>query len=168
MRAMKELTPKQARFVAEYLKDLNAKQAATRAGYSEKTAEVQGCRLLRNVQVAQAVEVGHAKQLAKAESDAAVSKAWVLSRLKENAERAMQAVPVTDNEGNETGEYTWQPNAANRSLELIGKELGMFVERKRLTIEDLRELSTEELLVLMEDIVERLKKASEFESGIVH
>jgi phage terminase small subunit len=39
---MKELTPKQTRFVAEYLKDLNAKQAAVRAGYSEKTAEVQG------------------------------------------------------------------------------------------------------------------------------
>jgi phage terminase small subunit len=128
--AMKELTPKQARFVAEYLKDLNAKQAAIRAGYSEKTAEVQGCRLLRNVQVAQAVEAGRAKQLAKAELAADVSKTWVLSRLKENAERAMQAVPVTDRDGKENGEYTWNPNAANRSLELIGKELGMFTDKQ--------------------------------------
>ncbi|WP_282608445.1 terminase small subunit [Pelagibius sp. Alg239-R121] len=32
------LTPKQARFVEEYLIDLNATQAAIRAGYSEKTA----------------------------------------------------------------------------------------------------------------------------------
>ena len=38
------LTPKQARFVDEYLIDLNATQAATRAGYSEKTAEVQASR----------------------------------------------------------------------------------------------------------------------------
>ena len=36
------LTPKQARFVDEYLKDLNATQAAIRAGYSAKTAEQQG------------------------------------------------------------------------------------------------------------------------------
>ncbi len=42
------LTPKQARFVEEYLIDLNATQGAIRAGYSAKTAEVQGSRLLGN------------------------------------------------------------------------------------------------------------------------
>ncbi len=36
------LTPKQARFVEEYLIDLNATQAAVRAGYSPKTAKQQG------------------------------------------------------------------------------------------------------------------------------
>jgi len=36
------LTPKQKRFVEEYLIDLNATQAAIRAGYSEKTAQEQG------------------------------------------------------------------------------------------------------------------------------
>jgi len=50
------LTPKQARFVAEYLVDLNATQGAIRAGYSAKTAEVQGSRLLGNVKVREAVE----------------------------------------------------------------------------------------------------------------
>ena len=39
------LTPKQARFVEEYLIDLNATQGAIRAGYSAKTAEEQGSRL---------------------------------------------------------------------------------------------------------------------------
>jgi phage terminase small subunit len=53
----KGLTPRQARFVSEYVIDLNATQAAIRAGYSAKTAEVQGCRLLRNVQVRAAVSV---------------------------------------------------------------------------------------------------------------
>ena len=43
-----ELNPKQQRFVDEYLIDLNGKQAAIRAGYSEKTAEVQASRLLSN------------------------------------------------------------------------------------------------------------------------
>jgi phage terminase small subunit len=49
---MAELPAKQQAFVREYLIDLNATQAAIRAGYSAKTAEQQGCRLLRNVQIA--------------------------------------------------------------------------------------------------------------------
>lgn len=45
------LTPKQQRFVDEYLIDLNATQAAIRAGYSKKTADQQASRLLTNVKV---------------------------------------------------------------------------------------------------------------------
>lgn len=45
------LTPKQKRFCEEYLIDLNATQAAIRAGYSLKTAEQTASRLLRNVKV---------------------------------------------------------------------------------------------------------------------
>jgi phage terminase small subunit len=43
------LTPKQTRFVEEYLIDLNATAAAIRAGYSAKTANQQGPRLLERV-----------------------------------------------------------------------------------------------------------------------
>lgn len=50
------LTPKQKRFVAEYLVDLNATAAAKRAGYSEKTACEQAARLLANVKVQEAVQ----------------------------------------------------------------------------------------------------------------
>ena len=50
------LTPKQARFVEEYLVDLNATQAAIRAGYSNKTAYSQGQRLLKKVDVAAAIQ----------------------------------------------------------------------------------------------------------------
>jgi phage terminase small subunit len=50
------LTPKQARFVEEYLVDLNATQAAIRAGYSPKTAYSQGERLLKNVEVHRAIQ----------------------------------------------------------------------------------------------------------------
>jgi phage terminase small subunit len=46
---------KHQRFVEEYLVDLNATQAAIRAGYSPKSAECQGSRLLRNVKVAAAI-----------------------------------------------------------------------------------------------------------------
>jgi phage terminase small subunit len=56
-----KLTPKQERFVAEYLIDLNATQAAIRAGYSAKTAQEQGSRLLSNVMVAGAVKAKQAR-----------------------------------------------------------------------------------------------------------
>lgn len=49
------MTPKQQRFVEEYLVDLNATQAAIRAGYSPRTANEQGARLLANVSVAAAI-----------------------------------------------------------------------------------------------------------------
>lgn len=50
-----ELTAKQRAFVREYLVDLNATQAAIRAGYSEATAKEQASRLLTNVHVESAV-----------------------------------------------------------------------------------------------------------------
>lgn len=53
--ARQGLTPKQTRFVAEYLVDLNATQAAIRAGYSAKTARQIGQRLLTKVDIAAAV-----------------------------------------------------------------------------------------------------------------
>lgn len=55
------LNPKQERFVKEYLVDLNATQAARRAGYSARTAKQQGARLLTHVDVAAAVERGKKK-----------------------------------------------------------------------------------------------------------
>lgn len=45
------LSPKQKKFCQEYIVDLNATQAAIRAGYSEKTANEQGARLLANVSI---------------------------------------------------------------------------------------------------------------------
>lgn len=50
------LSPQQLRFVEEYLVDLNATQAAIRAGYSARTADQQGSRLLANVKVSKAIQ----------------------------------------------------------------------------------------------------------------
>jgi phage terminase small subunit len=55
------LSPKQRRFCEEYLVDLNATQAAIRAGYSEKTANEQGARLLAKVMVSTAITKGRQK-----------------------------------------------------------------------------------------------------------
>ena len=52
---MAKLTEKQQRFVDEYLIDLNATQAAIRAGYSAKTAQEQGSQNLSKLMVQQAI-----------------------------------------------------------------------------------------------------------------
>ena len=54
---------------------------------------------------------------------------WVLTRLMENAERALQHVAVLDKERKPTGEYRYDGNVANRALELLGKQQGMFIDR---------------------------------------
>ncbi|RWN65178.1 MAG: terminase small subunit [Mesorhizobium sp.] len=53
---MSELTPKQARFVREYLINLNATQAAIRTGYSKKGAATAGPRLLENPEIIGAID----------------------------------------------------------------------------------------------------------------
>lgn len=104
------LTPKQQRFVEEYLVDLNATQAAIRAGYSARTAAVQASRLLTNVNICFAVKAGQAKRADAAE----ISQSWVVKKLRKNAELAHSIE---------------QPGPANRSYELIGKHIGMWPNR---------------------------------------
>lgn len=64
---MSEITPKQQMFAKEYLVDLNATQSAIRAGYSAKTAEAQGSRLLTNVKVQASIQELMDKRAAKYE-----------------------------------------------------------------------------------------------------
>ncbi len=72
------MTPKQQRFVDEYLTDLNATQAAIRAGYSARTAQMQSSRLLSKVMVQAAVSEGRAVQQNRTQvsADRVVLEAW--------------------------------------------------------------------------------------------
>lgn len=78
---VKGLTPKQQRFVAEYLIDLNATQAAVRAGYSAKTASSIGEQNLRKLEIASAIAEAQEKRSERTAIDAD----WVLKRLAEEA-----------------------------------------------------------------------------------
>lgn len=77
------MTPRQERFVAEYLIDLNATQAAIRAGYSAKTAEHQGPRLLGYAQVVEAVKAAKEKRSERVE----ITQDHALEVLREAIER---------------------------------------------------------------------------------
>jgi phage terminase small subunit len=72
------MNPKQQYFVTEYSKDLNATQAAIRAGYSPRTAESQGCRLLSNGKVKAEI----AKFLKESTDRATISLTDVIAELK--------------------------------------------------------------------------------------
>lgn len=61
------MTPKQLMFIKEYLIDLNATQAAIRAGYSEKTAEVIGHENLRKPNIAEAIKEAMEKRSERTE-----------------------------------------------------------------------------------------------------
>ena len=75
------MNPRQAKFVAEYLKDPNATQAAIRAGYSKRTARSQGGRLLTNVAIRDEL-LSHLRERSK---QTGIDAAWVLQRLGELA-----------------------------------------------------------------------------------
>lgn len=76
---MAKLTDKQELFAREYLKDLNATQAAIRAGYSEKTAQVQSSRLLSNAMVQDRI----AELKSERNEEVGIDAAYVLRRLVE-------------------------------------------------------------------------------------
>lgn len=130
---MPKLTDKQTAFVREYLVDLNATQAAIRAGYSERTASRIGPQLLGKTCVREAIEKAQAKRARRVE----VTQDYVLSNLVEVVERTMQRAPVLDRKGeqvtDEEGRAVWTFDAkgANRALELLGKHLGIFADRVR-------------------------------------
>lgn len=152
------LNDKQKRFVAEYLVDGNATQAAIRAGYSQKTAYSQGQRLLKHAEVATAIAKGQrrvadkleitveriAEELAKIGfSD--LRKAFDGNRLlrpdewPDDAAAAISSIEVVTRPiGEGEVEYVhklklWDKRAA---LVDLGKHLGMFVERVEHNVSD--------------------------------
>lgn len=112
---MGELTAKQSLFVAEYLKDLNATQAAIRAGYSEKTANKQGARLLTFVDIQKAINAAMEARTQRLQRTADE----VLRDISDIAKTAKNA--FMDNP-----EQTALASVALKALELEGKHYRLF------------------------------------------
>jgi hypothetical protein len=111
------MTPRQQRFLDEYLVDLNATQAAIRAGYSARTANEQGARLLANASVATAIRYA---QHARSER---------VQITQDDVLRGLHREATLTGEGS--------THAARVSAwGLIAKHLGMLVERRQLLGQD--------------------------------
>lgn len=140
---MKPLTLMQAAFVREYLVDLNATQAAIRAGYSKRTAYSQGQRLLKNVEIQKAIQAAISKRAEHTDitAEKVLVRLWEEGNLKEDG--ASHAARVS-------------------ALKLVGLHVGLkFTERHEFgglgggpiqleTPLDLSKLATDELVRLAE------------------
>ena len=119
------MTPKQQRFVAEYLVDLNASAAARRAGYSGRTANRIATELLSKPVIAEAI-IGGRQQLAETTGRTVAAVMADIGRVRDDA---MQAITDPD-----TGAQTMLSHKdALKALELEGKHLGAFAERMEVT-----------------------------------
>lgn len=133
-------TPKQQRFIDEYLIDLNATQAAIRAGYSAKTANEQGAQLLAKLSTP--IQAAMDKRSQELQIDAN----YVLSTIVDTIERCKQARPVLGRDGKAVyvdtpdGDlvpaYTFEANAVLKGAELLGKHLKLFTDKTELTGKD--------------------------------
>ena len=144
------LTEKQKRFAEEYLIDLNATQAAIRAGYSAKTANEQGSRLLANVSIQKAIS----KAIAERSGRTKISQDRVVNELAKIA--FLNIADLIDQNGNmksnvsrddiewmrsrgietENGyvkETEFRLTSKLKALELLGRHLGMFTDRVELS-----------------------------------
>ena len=107
---MANLTPKQQRFVEEYLIDLNATQSAIRAGYSEKTAAVIGAENLIKPNIAKAITEAQEKLSNKAQITVEMVVQGLLNEAKDLSEGSTQSARVS----------AWAH---------LGKHLGMFKDK---------------------------------------
>jgi len=116
---MAKLTDKQEVFCREYIVDLNATQAALRAGYSQKTAQRIGSENLSKPLIQGRVTELMQERVERVQIDAD----WVLKSAKQVFDRCMQQEDVTDREGGSTGEWKFEHSGANKALEIIGKHV---------------------------------------------
>lgn len=128
-----ELTEKQKRFCNEYLIDLNATQAAIRAGYSEKTANRIASENLSKLDIQ-----NYIKELQEGiRKRNKISQDEILLDLIEIKNRCMQNVPVMyfdrvdkewKHEGAEYGEplYKFDSQGATKALDLLAKHVGFY------------------------------------------
>lgn len=128
------MTKKQERFVKEYLVDLNATQAAIRAGYSPKTARSAGSRLLTDVNIKTEID----KQLEQM-GDKTIATAQEVIQYLTSVMRGQSSAEVVMTEGNGDGVSTIvhvqkAPDERERlkAAELLGKRYGIFTDKVNL------------------------------------
>lgn len=145
--------PKHELFAQEIAKGTDCAAAYTKSGFKPNAGNARTLRANQAVStriqalLAEREEI-HSQATAAAVEKAGLTKQWIIERLQENVQRAMQVAVVRDGEGNPIGEYKYEGSVANRALELLGKEIGMFVDRKEIRTGELDDVNADELRTL--------------------
>ncbi len=128
------MTEKQKRFADEYLIDLNATQAAIRAGYSKKTAYSQGERLLKKVEVEKYIQE-RMKQLASGKVATAEEVIQYLTSVLRGEAKGEEIVVEGCGDGySEAKTMMKAPSEKDKlkAAELLGKRYGLFKDKVEL------------------------------------
>jgi len=121
---VRKMTDKQQAFCNEYLIDLNATQAAIRAGYSAKTARQVAQVLLSNVNVQSSIHDAKQARVQRTQ----ITSDDVLRDIKRVKDCAMTS--KLDKDG---ADGMVDMSAALKALELLGKHLVMFTDKREIT-----------------------------------
>lgn len=133
------MTEKQKRFAEEYLVDLNATQAAIRAGYSDKTSYSIGQRLLKNVEVKRLID----EQLERIHSERTADAQEVIEYLS-NVMRGRSRAHVLSLCGDGCQEVIDKPPDERERLkaaELLGKRYGIFTDKMDVEVQSSEKLN---------------------------
>jgi len=134
--AEKKMTAKQQRFCDEYLIDLNATQAAIRAGYSEKTAKEQGSRMLTNVNVKEYIEERMAEKEKNLIADQDEVLRYLTAVLRGESSEEMVVVEGLGDGISKATTVTRDvcPKDRLKAAELLGKRYSLFKDSVKLNV----------------------------------
>ena len=123
--------PKHEHFCILVAKGVIPAEAARTVGYSQSRAKVTASELSAKPEIKKRNNELLRQGAERAAEKIGVDKAWVMRELVEIVKLGKESSAILDQEGNPTGAFKPPTNlpAANRALELIGKELAMFVDR---------------------------------------
>lgn len=129
--ADKKLTAKQQRFCDEYLIDLNATQAAIRAGYSKKTARVIGQQNLSKLAVKNYIDERMAEKEAALVADQAEVLKYLTSVMRGQSQSEVVVVEGVGEGCSEARAMQKAPDEKERlkAAELLGKAHMMFTDK---------------------------------------
>ncbi len=96
------------------------------------------------------------EDLLRSGGERAIDKDWIVECLVENIERSLGLKPLKDRSGRTVGSYSHQGSVANKALELLGRQLGLFGEKREGKGKDLDDLSDEDLDELERDLERRI------------
>lgn len=129
--ADKKMTAKQKRFCDEYLIDLNATQAAIRAGYSKKTAYSQGQRILKNVEVKSYIDERMNQKEKELIADQDEVLRYLTSVLRGESQSEVVVIESTGDFMSQARTMQKAPDEKERlkAAELIGKRYRLFTDK---------------------------------------